>query len=100
MLLGTFPLLGWLILAPPGQPSPVRPDSTCAADTAAAARALDFWIGTWRATSNTAGHEQAGTDRITPILGGCALREEWTGAAGDTGEGTFFFDPAAGRWRM
>jgi hypothetical protein len=61
-------------------------------------RQFDFWIGEWEVTlpdGRVAGH-----NRITPILSGCALREEWTGAKGNQGTSLNAWDPDARRWRQ
>jgi hypothetical protein len=61
-------------------------------------RQFDFWIGEWEVTlpdGRVAGH-----NRITPILGGCALREEWTGAKGNQGTSLNAWDADARRWRQ
>jgi hypothetical protein len=41
-----------------------------------------------------------GTNRITPILGGCALREEWTGTSGSVGTSYNAWDAASRRWHQ
>jgi hypothetical protein len=64
--------------------------------TAAEHRQFDFWVGEWRVL-NPAGRP-AGTSRITAILDGCALLEEWTGAGGNTGKSLNFYDRAARAW--
>jgi hypothetical protein len=61
-------------------------------------RQFDFWLGDWDVT-NPAG-KAAGRNRITLILGGCALREEWTGASGTSGTSLNMFDADARRWRQ
>ncbi len=38
-------------------------------------RQLDFWIGEWDV--RTPDGKLAGTNHITPILGGCGLQENW-----------------------
>lgn len=54
-----------------------------AAEAAACAapehRQFDFWIGDWDVAE---GGKPAGHNRIESILGGCALRETWTGVSG------------------
>ena len=42
-------------------------------------RAFDFWIGEWEVWAND---QLAGTNRIEPMLEGCALAEHWRGASG------------------
>ena len=44
---------------------------------------FDFWVGQWDVT--TPDGKPAGKNTIEPILGGCALRESWTGAGGGSG---------------
>ncbi|MFY9552801.1 MAG: hypothetical protein WAU32_16760 [Thermoanaerobaculia bacterium] len=61
-------------------------------------RQFDFWLGEWHVT--TPDGKTAGTNRITPILGGCALREEWAGAGGVNGTSLNMWDSAAKRWRQ
>jgi len=61
-------------------------------------RQFDFWIGEWEVTRPDG--KVAGRNRITPILGGCALREEWAGAGGNQGTSLNAWDPEARRWRQ
>jgi hypothetical protein len=37
-------------------------------------RQFDFWLGEWEAAANG---KFAGTNKITSILGGCVIMEEW-----------------------
>ena len=53
-------------------------------------RQFDFWLGEWDVT--TPDGKLAGTNRITRILSGCALREEWSGAGGIRGTSLNVFD--------
>lgn len=62
-------------------------------------RAFDFWIGEWNVKNRTNG-QHAGTNKITSIEDGCALREEWTNAAGGTGQSLNYYNPATGKWRQ
>jgi len=57
---------------------------------------LDFWVGEWVVESD--GILQ-GTNRITKILDGCAVREEWRDAEGGLGESLFYVDPR-GTWKQ
>lgn len=61
-------------------------------------RQFDFWLGEWEVTG--AKGNKAGTNRIQAINGGCALREEWTGATGFTGTSLNAFDATSGRWHQ
>ena len=60
-------------------------------------RALDFWGGEWDVTS---GGSQVGSNRIEKILGGCAIMEHWTGAAGGEGKSLFYFNHVTGDWKQ
>lgn len=66
--------------------------------TAAEHRQFDFWIGEWDVT-NPAG-TPAGRNRIEAILGGCALRESWTGAGGSNGTSYNAWDRRRRRWHQ
>ncbi len=44
--------------------------------------ALDFWVGEWTVWANG---QQVGTNRISKILDGCAVTEEWNQGEGATG---------------
>lgn len=61
-------------------------------------RQFDFWLGDWDVT--TPDGKTAGHNRITLILGGCALREEWTGASGTNGTSLNIYDAGARQWRQ
>ena len=79
------------------QPAPaVDPITTCPDD---AYRQFDFWIGDWDVSSND---QPAGTNSIQPILGGCALQENWqgTGVGGLSGKSFNIYDQANDRWHQ
>jgi len=59
--------------------------------------ALDFWVGEWTVT---VGDAEAGVNKISRVLDGCAIREEWTGAGGGSGQSLFYYLPARGVWRQ
>jgi hypothetical protein len=58
-------------------------------------RQFDFWLGEWNVLQ--AG-KTAGINRITPLLGGCAVREDWKGVSGLTGTSLNMWDSARKRW--
>ena len=66
--------------------------------TAPEHRQFDFWIGDWD-VFNPAG-KPAGHNRIEAILGGCALRETWTGAGGSRGTSYNAWDSQRRRWHQ
>jgi len=75
--------------APPPRPRPC---------TTPVHRQFDFWVGTWDVTS--ANGQFAGTNRIEPVDGGCALYESWSsGGGGYTGRSLNSVG-GDGRWRQ
>jgi hypothetical protein len=78
----------WPQAAPPSRPS-------CAA---AEHRQFDFWLGRWEVV-DTAGRV-VGTNHIESVLGGCVVRETWTGAAGTEGRSYNLFDRATQQWHQ
>jgi hypothetical protein len=58
---------------------------------------FDFWIGAWSVTQNG---KPAGTNKITAVLGGCALLESWTGTGGVTGHSLNAYDATRGLWHQ
>jgi hypothetical protein len=71
------------------------PHASCSADPAY--HLLDFWIGSWEVYAGTT---LDGHDRVSRILGGCALTEEWTDTGGGKGLSLFYLEPASGRWHQ
>jgi len=59
--------------------------------------AFDFWIGEWDVTANG---QFAGTNSIQPILGHCALFEQWESATSGLGKSFNYYDPAYDHWRQ
>ena len=89
LLIGQSPPAAAQSPAPPPAPTP------CAEDPAF--RVLDFWVGSWDVY---VGDTLDGHDRVTRILAGCALTEEWTDADGSTGMSLFYVQPGSGQWRQ
>ena len=66
----------------------------------AESRQFDFWIGEWDVF---VGGQQAGTNTIERMLGGCTLLENWTNAGGREGKSFNWVDRASfrdARWRQ
>jgi hypothetical protein len=59
-------------------------------------RLLDFWLGEWDVF---VGDEQVGHNRISKVLDGCAITEDWHGAGGTHGMSLFYVDPD-GAWQQ
>ncbi len=72
------------------------------------ARQFDFWVGEWSVNNRflQADGSYKDTSRsraiITPILGGCAIMEQWIGIDGNTVNGFSVraFDPVAKEWKL
>ncbi len=84
--------------------APAAPAQEAGAATVAKAcadqehRQFDFWIGDWDVT--TPAGAAAGRNEIEPILGGCALKESWTGARGMSGSSYNAYDRRKGQWHQ
>ncbi|MDH3497324.1 MAG: hypothetical protein OER21_11215 [Gemmatimonadota bacterium] len=61
-------------------------------------RQFDFWAGSW-AVVNPQG-VQVGSNTITPVLGGCALHEQWQSAGAHAGFSYNIYDRASKRWHQ
>ena len=59
---------------------------------------FDFWLGVWE-VFDTKGR-LIGVDRVESAEGGCAIRESYTGAAGDTGESLTYYSRLTALWRQ
>ncbi len=88
-----FPAASSLLVAQ--EAAPAAASRACAAPEH---RQFDFWIGEWEVT--TPDGSPAGRNRIESILGGCALRESWSGAKGGSGNSYNAYDRATGRWHQ
>lgn len=58
---------------------------------------LDFWVGEWDVMSDG---RQVGTNRITKILDGCAVTEEWVAQGGGEGRSLFYYLPRSDEWKQ
>ena len=76
-------------------PAAAAPEASACA--AAESRQFDFWIGEWEVT---AAGKPAGRSRIQPILGGCAILENWRGASGREGKSLNTWNASAQRWEQ
>ena len=65
-------------------------------------RQLDFWVGEWDLTYSAGGKEAKSRNRITKVLGGCVILEEFTGAPGTRLDGRSYstYDRATKRWKQ
>jgi hypothetical protein len=83
----------WLLLVVLGSMAA----SDALACSSAAHRKFDFWVGSWKVSSNgkTAGH-----NRVERVANGCALREHWRSSSGFTGTSLTFLDARRGVWHQ
>lgn len=76
-------------------PLQAQPGAGCQGDSTYAA--LDFWLGQWDVY---VGEQLVGTNRITRVLHGCAVLEEWRDSEGGEGRSLFYVEPGTRRWRQ
>ena len=94
MACGLIALL--LVAAHPAAASAQQGGPTpCATDTH---RQFDFWVGEWEVTN--AEGKVVGTNRISSILGGCVILEEWKSAGPYAGKSLNMYDAANDRWHQ
>ena len=95
----TFAILALAALSASAQqpPSPTPPPPTYGCDSPES-KQFDFWVGEWELTY--AGGKSR--NRITKILGGCAILEEFSGEPGTklNGHSTSTYDRGAKRWKQ
>ena len=76
-------------------PAGAQQQAPCAAE---AHRQFDFWVGNWEVTNPDG--KVVGTNRITAILGGCVLLEEWQSAGPHSGKSFNIYDAANDKWHQ
>ena len=59
---------------------------------------FDFWVGHWDVFVPSG--KKAGESRIEVVADGCALLENWSGAAGVSGKSLNFYDRRDRRWHQ
>jgi hypothetical protein len=84
--------LGLLVLVLPMRSQPLP----CSGPTY---RSFDFWLGDWD-VFNANGNSKTAHVRVESVLGGCALREEYTATDGSTGESLSSWNAARHTWRQ
>lgn len=94
MLLASLAVLLASGQAPAAQ-APAPPPRPCATPLH---RQFDFWLGTWDVIS--AAGKFAGSNRIEPVEGGCALYESWSSAGGGFTGRSLNAVGGDGRWRQ
>jgi hypothetical protein len=80
------------ILSVPGR---AQASGGCSSDSTYAQ--LDFWIGGWHVF---VGDKLVGTNRISKVLQGCAVVEEWQDARGTRGQSLFYVEPTLRQWKQ
>jgi hypothetical protein len=79
----------------PQVPPPTPPSAGCTSEDH---RAFDFWIGEWDVF--TPAGEQAGSNTIELVMGGCVLHEHYTTPRGYEGESLNTWDASRGVWHQ
>jgi len=66
------------------------------------AHQLDFWVGEWELAYSENGKPATSRNRVTKILDGCVILEEFDGAPGTPlkGRSVSMYDRASGRWKQ
>jgi len=67
--------------------------------TAPEYRSFDFWLGNWDVYNVDDGKKSAQV-RVSSILNGCAIREEYAGVDGSAGESLSSYDAVHKLWRQ
>jgi len=75
-------------------------DSAPAPCTSAEHHQFDFFAGDWDTFDMEAPAKVVARNRVTPMVGGCALREVYEGADGLQGESFSTFDAGRGVWHQ
>jgi hypothetical protein len=101
LLLLACGLATWLLILPQqGQATPAMTSSSCAAP---AFRQFDFWLGDWdtyRIKDDKPADVSVARNRVTSILGGCALHEAYTRTDGYAGESFTIYDASRKVWHQ
>ncbi len=99
-------LAGLLVPAIAGAQQSSGASPTTAPDPCRAAeqQQFEFWVGDWNLTwpGQKSGESGHGTNRITRVLGGCVVEENFSGGASMHLRGTSVstYDHGAGKWKQ
>src|SRR5690242_20516538 len=95
-ILAAIFLMSGSTLALAQQPQAQQPPTGCDSPES---HQLDFWVGDWELSYVGGG---TGRNRITKILEGCVVLEEFTGAPGTklNGKSVSMFDRATRKWKQ
>jgi hypothetical protein len=63
-------------------------------------REFDFWVGDWDAFDVDSPGKVVARTRVTRILGGCVLLEDYQGADGHFGQSFTIYDSSRDRWHQ
>lgn len=88
----------WLLVAASAACAQAPPAAKPLACQTAEHRQFDFWLGHWDVF--TPDGKPAGENLIEPVLGGCALRESWSGRGGFTGQSLNSYDASDRQWHQ
>jgi hypothetical protein len=77
--------------------APGKPAAPCAAPEF---HQFDFWLGDWDAFDAAEPTKLVARNHVTPMLGGCAVREVYQQTDGLVGESFSTYDASRGRWHQ
>ncbi len=84
--------------APKKTPTPAANAPSGQACTAPEFHQFDFWLGDWNVTAPEG--KPLGTSKVSAILGGCAIQENWTSATGGKATSISVYDAPNRRWHQ
>ena len=58
---------------------------------------LDFWLGDWLVCTQG---ERVGRNRVSKVLDGCAVTEEWVASDGSRGSSLFYYSASEALWKQ
>jgi hypothetical protein len=77
--------------------TPGKPAAPCGAPEF---HQFDFWLGDWDAFDAAEPGKLVARNQVTPMLGGCAVREVYRQSDGLVGESFSTYDASRGRWHQ
>ena len=86
------------VLAATPTPTSTPQASAPLACTGSEFRQFDFWLGNWKVFNPNG--KQVGTNEITRVSEGCAIREQWKSAAGGSGMSINYYDSDDRKWHQ
>ena len=93
-------ILGLATTAPAEGQTAASPGAHAKECASAEFRQLDFWLGDWDTFDMAAPNKVVARNRVTRMVGGCAIREEYNQNDGLVGESYSLWDASRKRWHQ